>query len=40
MLRAALLGSTIVDREIQAASPYLSRLLQTRYAREVAELIA
>ena len=40
MLRAALIGSALVDGELQIASPYLDRLLRTRYAREVGELLA
>jgi hypothetical protein len=39
MLRAALIGSTIVDGRIQAVSPHLTRLIATRYACEVAALI-
>jgi DnaA-like protein len=40
MLRAALIGSTVADGVVQAISPHLTSLLETRYAREVAVLIA
>ena len=40
MLRAALAGSTLVDGEVRGRTPYLSRLLHGRYAREVEKLIA
>jgi hypothetical protein len=40
MLRAALAGSTLVDDAVQARTPFLSRQLKMRYAREVGELIA
>jgi DnaA-like protein len=40
MLRVALIGSLVIDGEVQGKSPYLTRLLRTRYAREVSELIA
>ena len=39
MLRAALIDSALVDGAVKAASPYLSRLLETRYARELDGLI-
>jgi len=40
MLRAVLIGATLIDGSVHAASPYLDRLLRTRCAREVAELVA
>ena len=40
MLRAALAGSELSDGAVQCRSPHLSRVLQTRFAREVGELIA
>lgn len=40
MLRAALLGSTLRDGKVRAISPYLDQLIATRYAPEVAALIA
>jgi hypothetical protein len=40
MLRAALAGSELVDGAVQCRSPHLSRVLQTRFAREVDELIS
>jgi hypothetical protein len=40
MLRAALAGAELLDGEVQGRTPYLSRLLNTRYEREVEELIA
>jgi hypothetical protein len=40
LLRAALIGSTLVDGCVHIASPYLDRMLRTSYAREVAELVA
>jgi hypothetical protein len=40
MLRAALIGSTLVDEKLVAISPHLARLIEMRYAREVALLIA
>jgi hypothetical protein len=39
MLRAALIGSTVVDGTVQALSPHLTKLIEMRYAREVAALI-
>ena len=38
MLRAALIGSTVIDGTLQAVSPHLAQLIATRYARAVAEL--
>jgi hypothetical protein len=38
MVRAALIGSTMTDGTLQAVSPYMARLLATRYACEVAAL--
>jgi len=40
MLRAALDGATLVEGEVVGRVPYLSRLLATRYVREVSELIS
>jgi hypothetical protein len=40
MFRAALIGSVLVDGAVQAKSPYLKRLLETRYSCELDELIA
>jgi hypothetical protein len=40
MLRAALIGSTVIDGTVQANSPHLARLIATRYMHEVAALIA
>jgi hypothetical protein len=40
MLRAALIGSTLEDGQMHAASPYLGRLLHGRYAEAVAALLA
>jgi hypothetical protein len=40
MLRAALIGSILVDGKVRAVSPHLGWLLRTRYGREVAELVA
>jgi hypothetical protein len=40
MLRAALIGSTVADGMIQAISPHLTNLIEIRYAREVAALVA
>lgn len=40
MLRAALIGSTLGDSAIQALSPHLQRLIECRYPREAAALIA
>jgi hypothetical protein len=40
MLRAGLIGSSLVAGEVQAKSLHLARLIRTRYAREVDELIA
>jgi hypothetical protein len=39
MLRAALIGSMVVEGAVQAISPHLTRLITTRYAREVAAII-
>jgi hypothetical protein len=38
MLRAALIGSTVRDGVVQAISPHLTRLIATRYVRELAAL--
>jgi hypothetical protein len=40
ILRAALIGSTVERGAVQAISPYLTRLLEMRYTREVGALIA
>jgi hypothetical protein len=40
MLRVALIGSSVIAGEVHGKSPYLTRLLRTRYRREVGELIA
>jgi chromosomal replication initiation ATPase DnaA len=40
MLRAALIGSTVIEGAVQAISPHLTRLIATRYMHEVAALIA
>jgi hypothetical protein len=40
MLRAALIGSTVADGMVQAVSPHLTRLIEMRYTREVAALLA
>jgi hypothetical protein len=40
MLRAALIGSIVVDGTLQARSPHLARLIEMRYACQVATLIA
>jgi hypothetical protein len=40
MLRAALIGSTVEDGQVHAASPYVDRLLYARYAEAVAALLA
>jgi hypothetical protein len=40
MLRAALIGSTEKDGQIQATSSYADRLLHGRYAEAVAALLA
>jgi hypothetical protein len=40
MLRAALIGSTVEDGLLHAASPYVDRLLHGRYAEAVAALLA
>jgi hypothetical protein len=39
MLRAALIGSIVVEGTVQAISPHLTRLITTRYAREVVAII-
>jgi DnaA N-terminal domain len=39
MLRAALIGSTVMDGIVQVRSLHLARLIEMRYAREVAALI-
>jgi DnaA N-terminal domain len=39
VLRAALIGSTVANGTIQTISPHLARLIEMRYAREVATLI-
>jgi hypothetical protein len=40
VLRAALIGSSLVDGAVVARSPHLERLLATRYQSEVAALVA
>jgi hypothetical protein len=37
MLRAALAGAALIDGEVRGRVPYLTGLLSTRYAREVAD---
>jgi hypothetical protein len=39
MLRTALRGFTLPGEAVQTLSPYLSRVLKTRYAQEIAALI-
>jgi hypothetical protein len=40
MLRAALIGSAVMDGAVQLRSLHLARLIEMRYAREMAALIA
>jgi hypothetical protein len=39
MLRAALIGSTVVNGTVETVSPHLTRLIAMRYAGEIAALI-